>query len=604
MEIFKVAITDDIEQFARTCKVSAAPKSLVERPAAEFSFPQDSETLTLTSLRPNGATLTLNANYNSTSSHQIFHGNLEFLDDFTDADKYEYNVDLSQMPVGHPHRRKISYIFNSLDSQVADDNTLTNHTVLKRICQMVGVTLGRIDLPEVAVVGTLEVINQSAVDVAAMFCEAFNLFEFQHYFVRCDQNGLQIIFVDYGNGGVTGGPAYRISNAKTVSRSYEMYMPDNRIGQADRFVSGGSTTGGIIPQSITRNTFHTFYSSSRDSNVFAQYGRWSETYNFMELEIEVDGDVVVPIGAPLQDYINIYDPSKVIGGSSFGTIIPDLDFIENIQIKQTFVQKVDTYNYDSVVGLITSHHTYNTFEDKQFTQGSVYGEVVTKKVITYTESVEFSYPGGAFGVSLERKWFHFSQAGDVQATTTYRYFGIRGGWILQDVIHEWNDNVDLVTAGVLFYANAEFSQIYQQSVAKAYNVSLKEKARLGKYQLYNGVPFFQYDIKPHLYYTNKGVTSDMVNTNLAFTVSVSYMNYDGLRLIDNLILRQKLVEDANPYWENVTITTPADFTPVVGVPVVIDGSAGVALFVAHNIDADNAETTIKLRRLVSLVGNV
>lgn len=601
MNIKVADIIDKIDEFARTCKVTTVPTTLVDRPTAEFAFPQDTETETVTSIRPNGAIMSLSAAYNGNPSHEIYRGNIEFMDDTTDPDLYEFHADLSQMPIGHPHRRRYSFIFNNLEDDVPDDTALTNHKVLQKICDMAGIVVGRIDLPVVSVVGTLEIINQSPVEVAAMFCEPFNIFEFQHYFVRCDQNGLQILLVDYGDGGVGSGPAYRITNAKSVKRTYEMYMPDNRIGQADRFLTGANTTGGIIPQSITRNTFHTFYSSSRDTNRFADYSRWSETYTTMELLIEVDGNTVVPIGSPLQDYISVYDPGKIINSPTFGQP-PQLGFIENIQIKETFVQKTDTYNYDDVVGLISSRHTYNTYEDKSFVQGSVYTEIVTKRVLTYTETVEYSYPGGAFGVSLERKWFHYSQAGDVQATTTYRYFGIRGSWVLQDVIHDWNDNVDLTTAGVLFFANSEFSQLYQQSAKKAFDIAQKQKARLGKYQLYNGEPFFQYEIRPHLFYTNKGLTTDIINTSFAFTRNIPYMNYDGLRLIDDLILRQKRVEEANPYWENITVLAPADFTPVVGVPVVVAGSGGVCLVVSHHIDENTAETTVQLRRLISLTG--
>lgn len=603
MNILKATITDNIEELARTCKVAITPTTLVDRPLAEFGFPQDSETQTLTSVRPNGAILILSAAYNGNPAHEIYRGNVEFMDDLTDPDVYQFQADLSQMPVGHPHRRKFSFIFNNLEGDVPDDLALTNHKVLQKFCDMAGIVLGRLDLPEVSVIGTLEMINQSVVDVANFFCEPFNLFEFQHYFVRCDHNGLQIIKVDYGDGGVGVSPAYEISSAATVRRSYEMYMPDNRIDGADRFLTGANTTGGIIPQSITRNTFHIFFSSSRDANRMADYSRWSETYTHMELVIQVDGNTVVPDGAPLQDYVAAYDPGKIINSPTFGQP-PQIGFIENIQIKESFVQKTDTYDYDDVVGLISSRHTYNTFEDKNFVQGSVYSEVLTRRVITYTETVEYSYPGGQFGVSLERKWFHYSQSGDVQATTTYRYFGIRGNWVLQDVIHDWNDNVDLTTAGVLFFANNQFAQLYQQSSKKAYDIAQKQKARLGKYQLYNGEPFFQYEVKPHLYYTNRGLTTDIVNTAFAFSRSISYMNYDGLRLIDELILRQKRVEAANPYWEKVTITCPADFTPVVGVPCIIHGSSGVCLNVVHEIDENKAETMIQLKRLVSLTGEV
>lgn len=601
MNIKKAVITDDITQLARTCKLTVVPTNLTDRPTAEFSFPQDYSTQTLTSIRPNGAVVSLNANYNGGVSHEIFKGNVEFMDDFTDADRYEFNADISQMPIGHPHRRKISYIFNNIE---ADFEALTNHKVLQKICDLAGIPLGRVDLPEVSVIGTLDIMNQSPVDVASMFCEPFNLFEFQHYFVRADQNGLQIILVDYGEGGVGSGPAYVISNAISVQKSYEAYMPDNRIGQADRFVSGASTTISVPEALQTRSLVHTFYSSSRSDSVIAKHSRWSETYTTMEITVEIDENTVLPEGTTLQGYLNAYDPTKKINGPAFGSpIVVDPDALENLQIKEAIVQKTDTYNYDDVVGLITSQHTHNTYAEQAFSQGSLYEQAVFKRVLTYSESVEYSYPGGAFGVSLERKWYHYSTSGDVESTTTDRYFGIRGKWILQDVIHDWNNNLDLTTASILFFG-IDVGAAYRQSPKKAYDTAQKTKTRISRYQLYNGSPFGQSDLKASLPYSNKGLTTDSLNTQRVFTVNTPYMNEAGLYLIDALILRQKRTEERNPYWENVTIITPSDFTPVVGAPVVVAGAGGVCMGVTHDITEDSAVTTIKLRRLVSLLGEV
>jgi hypothetical protein len=644
MNIKSGTIQDDINLLARTCTLNVANTGRAVKPIAEVAFTQDTETLSVTSVRPYGAQVTLRAAYNSIPSYEILTANIEYLDDVTDADKYDFNMDLSQMPVGHPHKKRVSFIFNSFATLVStatedpNSTTLTNHDIIHKVAALAGIPVGRIDLPVVRVLGTYEVIRQTCVQVAQAFCEPFNMFEFQHYFVRCDQqNGLQIIKVDYQDP-VAGGPAYIISNAKEVRKGYEMYMPDNRIGDDDRFLIGATIPGiTMLGDVLERRTIETtLFTSSRAENVNntpiggsvpvsnvsgfvgetvetpggkARFDEWSETYTKLRLVIEIrrGADLVVPEDASFEFLVKM---------SQANNDVMSLNVINSNTLS------VDTYNYDSVNGLLSSTHQANTYDIMEFRESSIYGSFTWREVITATETSEFSYPNKVkIPISLERKRNNFNESGNIESTITYSYLGMRGAWYLQTVKTDTNTDLDFKALSYLTFgydirgdvvarhSSTRPTDIFALDAptnTSAFSTKPKvpdttgelSKIPMSVYQLFNGLPMSQYVDKFRELYADKGLTDDVLNTRLAFTVNLSYMDYDGLRLIDDLILRQKAIEKQNPYWETVNILTTADYTPMAGIPLVAYGAAGVCEVVRHVITPDEVTTQIKLRRLV------
>lgn len=655
LQVEKAQIKDDLNQLAATCKVTVRPTKTQASPAVEFSFPQDvpgSQNGNLTNLRPAGSQVGISAVINGVMQGDIFFGTVEFLDDMTDANQYEYTIDMSKLPVGFPNRTRFSQIFNSFETVIQPTgsgdtqeqvfgvtNTSLNSVgavdLLQQCCNIVGIPLGRCDLPNYAVSGTFEIIRKNVIEVARELCDPYNHFDFQHYYVRCDQSGLSIIFVDYTMGMGEGGPAYVVSKAKSVKRTFEVYMPDNRVGNADVLITGAHVTGIVPPKAIpstsvqpttneialTQTFFQstendTFSAASNGSGVgagtsYAPIGtagltnvssspplltNWSETTTTMAILIEFPSTTSPQ--TTLDGFIGAYQ----------------IDRTQSFRVKESYTLSTVTDDYTSAGGqgnertLLKHTDTENNYQMLQFSTATSQAQPINKRVLVSRQTTVTQYANGhEVPTSMDVEAFFYTSTGELYQSLTQKFVFIRNTWVLIETSSDIKNDLNIATAG-LVYSNKPATA--NPSVLKS-NVSEQsfKVAQMYTIQLYNGIDIYQYEMNFLGPLTSPPGGLDPVapplnlaflDTRLAFTIHAPFMLAADLQAIWILCLREKTIETLNPYWEMIEIECPADFTPMVGEPVIVTGYAGIAEKVEHVLDANSAITKISLKRLVLL----
>lgn len=271
LRITEVKVTDAMNERAKTCTLTLAPpdEDRQNRSVAEVRHPGDTQSIVATNIRPNNSIVEVRAAFGGLPSHTIFAGVVELMDDLEDPDKNLFVIELSATPANQGHRKRINMLRNStVPTSYSSSRSVfnvssgagvginrvsvsrptgldrwTSTNLLNQVCQKAGIKLGRNDLPTHNIWGTYEVIRKNPMEVAEELCAPFNTFDFQRYFVRCDEtNGLQIIKVDYTKGAGVTNP-YPIQNLEQKSRSYARYMPENRIGDSDVVCRGADIYG-------------------------------------------------------------------------------------------------------------------------------------------------------------------------------------------------------------------------------------------------------------------------------------------------------------------------------------------------------------------------
>lgn len=658
-KITHVLIKDSISLLARTCKLTLAPDSSEESPVAEFGLPGDKTRTTGMTIRPNGGMISLQAAYGDIPQHDIFVGSIEFMDDLEDPDKNVFNIDLSDMPPGRRHRKKLTRI----DHQVSKMNgfsVLSAHKLLTRVCALAGIPFGRCDLPDFRIVGVCETVRQTPIEVANSLIGAFNAFEYVQYKVRCDRNGLQIIKIDYTQGGeVTN--LHEFGDITKKERHYEMYFPENWIGDSDVLLTGGDKYGpqlntfqqlgendddsGIQPNKpvVKRiKVFKTFEASSQTSTDGAgpdALDQWAET----EVRAEVDLDLTFATGVQYTDWNTAWtaesDPDirqnfdTILGAFAEGQIL-------NLTVVDTRVVSSISRTYDSINGLLNKRETTYVYGEETFTRRVWQTGKDTQIMLQSQTTITTLYPNSReLPQSMVKVSYSYNMYGNVDKTTTRNYYWTRV-WILRNTQVETND-----TSAT---SNAEYQWLAQEAQAKAdagyraveaVNDQLKKalapmvlsidlgsdrsgpnRTPIGKYQLLNGAVFNMVPTNPALRVPmvrtdqslfpspnasrlanldpngNSTITEEIARS--AFQLQHPYLDYAGLRLLWAMCQREKQLEQANAYWEVVTVTGSMDTTPTVGESLLAGDSSGIVEDVTHNIDGDAALTAVTLRRLI------
>lgn len=654
LQIESATIKDELTQLAATCEIVVRPNKTQATPTVEFSFPQDVHGLqnaNLTNIRPAGSQLGISAVINGNVQGDIFFGTVEFLDDLTDPNQYEYKIDMSKLPIGFPNRIKFSQIFNSFETvtqPVAGASTeeqvfgITNTSlnsvgavdIIQSCCNIVGIPLGRCDLPNYSVSGVYEIIRKNVVEVARELCDPYNHFDFSRYYVRCDQSGLSIIGVDYTEGMGEGGPAYQVSHAKSVKRHFECYMPDNRVGHADVLLTGAHVTGIIPPKvipnsSVPPTTFEialteTFFQSTENDTFSAASNGNSVGAGTSYAPIGTAG-LTVSSQAPLLSNwsettttmgILVEFPSTTSPETTLDGFISayQIDRTQVFRVKESYTLSTKTDDYTSAGGasgertLLKETVTENNYQMLQFSTNvsastPIYKRVLVSRITTVTQYAN----GHAVPTSQEVEAFFYTSAGELYQTITQRFVYIRSTWVLIETATDVKNDLNIATAG-LVYSNKTASA--NPSVLKS-NVTEQSYKLAPMYtiQLYNGVDLYQYETtflgplkSPPGGLDPVAPPLDLayLDTRLAFTIHSSYMLAADLLQIWELCLREKTIETLNPYWELIEIECPADFTPAVGEPAIVTGYAGIVEKVEHSIDSNSAITRIFMKRLVLL----
>lgn len=584
LNVKAVTVTDDVAQLCADCNIVIAPSGAFNPPSVEFSNDGDSKILTGSTIRPTGVTLSISATYSTVAMHTIFRGLIEYMDDLTDANKDEFKIKMSAMPRHQPNRKPITMIFDNYFTDGAESTT--SRTVLKTLAANVALEIGRNDLVDYVIVGSWDVVHQTVVQAASALVAPFNHFDFLKYYVRTDADGLQIMGIDF-SAPVRGG-VYDIPNIISCERSYELYMPDERVGDGDVLLTGGDITV-IEDQSQFRHvTQKVFFTSSQDNQVIANFQKWTERRTTIEFVVDVFGSDVVGL-TNLDQYILALQQGD----------ITDLKIVESYTLSD------EVFDYDSVNGLERSSHTYSTYEEKTFVDQVYLTASSTRKVLTYDETQEYLYPEGQkFNKSLVRRYYQYNKIGTQTAAITYEFFGYRDQWNLNDVRVDNADAVGVTNSEIQFYAQKRKPLDGTPTVTElGQGVIKSQKVSIGKYQLLNGqvLPVLNADLLKFPFDPNTNFALLAFDKQNAFQLECPGMNYDGLQLIWTIVQRQRELERTNAYWEIIKVVASIDTAPVVGTSAKARGAYGIVTAVEHSLDPNQALTTLTLKRLHQLV---
>lgn len=524
LTIEQVTITDVLTERAKTCMTVLAPLSRVGAPAAEFQFPGDTQQLSGTHIRPNGSIIHVAAGYGNVPQQTIFSGTVEVMDDLENPDLYTYNIVLSEIPASQNHRTKLTILYDLLWSAFQGSASTTTHAVLADACKKAGVPLGRIDLPNVQCIGNYEVIRKNICEIAEDLCSPFNQFDYMHYFVRVsERDGLSIIGVDYTKaGGVDN--TYELLNVEDKTRTFQRYMPDNKIGTsdilligADRYssLSGEVTLLGppqIPPRTIItepvisyRTLTHTYESDSRTDSYKASKitpgtqertpEAWIETETTMEFvirEVYAPGPITIITSGLFMDHVHA---SQESGQVSF-------------EVLESYTTKVEvrSYEYQTPTGGAAGfqqagvERTDNTYAYIKFSE-QVYkpGDLSTHVLVGTTVQCDDYIDNSLLPATLVRTTYDYDPAtgAQISRTTFSYYYDARHSWVLDTSSAENTASPNIRNSSVVlagFVSSPEESPPITYTGGSPTNLGAarlapKPSALLGKYQLLDGAAY-------------------------------------------------------------------------------------------------------------------
>jgi hypothetical protein len=520
LTIEQVTITDTLAERARICTAVLAPVNRVGAPGIEFRFPGDTQQLAGTNIRPNGSIINVAAGYGNVPQHTIFSGSVEVMDDLENADQYTYNIVLSEIPASQNHRIKLTLLYDLLFNQTMGGPSTSTHAVLADACAKVGIPFGRCDLPNVQCIGNYEVIRKNICEIAEELCAPFNQFDYMHYFVRVsERDGLSIIGIDYTQaGGVDN--TYEVLNVEHKTRTFQRYMPDNKIGTSDILLIGADMYA-VQPGWVTNplqtniqaaaqippNTFspepvitystvtHTYLSDSNQDEVADEVSgngawldqdhisvtfvyhpgdaAWSETETTMEFVIRetyAPGKITIITSGELMDHVN--------GTQASGQI--------SFEVVESYITKVVTRSYDKDLGGLTSisethnYYAYTKFSEQVYKPGDLKSHVLVFTMVEVTEYID----GSAFPDTLTKEAFYYDEATGAQIRNfTASYYGDnRGNWILEKLNYDDSSSVRPVP-----------DTNTQTFSSTAGPLTPKVASLIGKYQLLDGDSYSSVD---------------------------------------------------------------------------------------------------------------
>lgn len=659
LSIVSIKLSDSIDQIAQTCHLDLVSSDVETTAIAEFSFPGDSSHTTVSDLRPDGTRINVNLGYGSIAPYTAFSGIVDHLDDTTDPDAYSYGIDLADLPDGLPERTTFTKVYNmlSIDNYLNDFQRTTSHIILADACALVGITFGRCDLPDYNIWGTFEVIRKNVIQLAEELCGPFNTFPHTQYKTRCDRNGLQIIKIDYTLGGEV--PiAHTVVGDLHVARTFSRYMPENRLGSLDVVLDGGEIYGTNVD--VTQNTFQftatkTYTNDSRNiaaNGQTRQLEKWVETTTNMQFTVTArlpPGDLS-SIGTPLPpdnkpigsgdntqngvvetDYVAALD--DLITQLQAGTLAT-LNIVDSYtisEIKTTYTVDASGVSADSGSNLppagtlqtsdgpgsIDSVTTVNnTYQKMQFIDTSFTNNLVTRKVLTYSETITIEYPAAyQLPVSMSRVYHSYNTLGVEIGTLTVEYIWDRDSWLLINITSDTPSQEGTTNAEMQLYVNNPIqASVPAASVTLGGNTNTTaiSAVQIGQYKMLNclplptGVPRIDAnspflggaDVLKSVY----GIDNQLIIANFAARVashiSCPHMDFSGMKLICPLVEKQRYLEQQNAYWETIKVVAALDAIPFVGESAIIASSSGIVQECESEIDEDSALTTISMQRLV------
>jgi hypothetical protein len=663
-KIKSIKTTDSISKLAKTAVVTVVANAEVNTPAAEFGLPGDTGgALTITDLRPNGSTLDLRISYDNIPYHSIFSGHIEFMDDLDNPDVWEAELDLTELPPGNQIRKPMSYIYNFFPpGPTADPDAVTAKSIILAQAAAAGINVGRLDFPDYNVNGSFEVNHESVIELTKSLIEPFNLYPYLQYHVRCNNDGLQVIGINYllGSDLPTGASAYPLLNYKSLKGKFEQYIPDRPVGDCNILLLGANIPGA---ESKTWNAKHlaeeTFtITDSVNTNTLVNQSPTGAIPNSFETNYSVvDTTIDVIILFTGYDDTNVpsnWSPEKKAARTRtlFGTPdSPPLTVIPNteknpdgtIPVQFAPVQYVDSYSIiaqnpqqivqsdyanGELTKVTTTSYTYGLIS---ITSGPSYAQTTqNRRVLLSDRREEVIYPNGqAFNFSASTTTYTYDNEGSQTSTITDNYAGYQNEWIYTETQTQVQHKINLQDSITATESSDQaFKQEYGVTVLSQGNVnnvapSVSETSNgqgivsrtvtswvqsMDQFRLWNGEIITKANYWQIIGGVDPNNPYDLLDLNIqeldrmaktAYRMTFSHMDYAGLYLIWAIIQQEEALEHGAYYWDILTAEMPIDSVPVVGTSVVINGKAGICEDVSHDIDGDHALSTVTIKRLIN-----
>lgn len=664
VNIKQIQVTDSITKLAKTAVVTVTADAEVNSPAAEFGLPGDLGTpLTITDLRPNGSTLDLRVAYDNIPYHSIFAGHIEFMDDLDDPDVWQAQLDLTELPPGGAIRKPMSYIYNFFPpGATADPDHVTAHSIILAQAAAAGINVGRLDFPDYNVNGSFEVNHESVIALTKALIEPFNLYPYLKYYVRCDNDGLQVIGINYllGSELPAGASAYPLLNYTKLTGKFEQYIPDNPVGDCNILLLGANIPGAESKtwnaKHLAEETFTITDTVSTQSLVnLAPIGALPNSFETNYSVVTSTIDVIILFTG--YDDTNVPASwtsakksarTRILFGTTDSpplTIIPNternpdgtfpvefgaVDYVDSFSVIAQNPQQVVQSDYVSgeLNKVTTTSYTYGLIP---VTTGPAYAQATqNRRVLLSDRREEVIYPNGqAFNFAASTTTYIFDAAGNQVCTITDNYAGYQNDWIYTETQTQVQHKINLANALTpTESSSAAFQQEYGVTVLSRGNVNnvapvVTETSNsqgitsrtvtswvqsMDQFRLWNGQIITKANYWAILGGVNPNNAYDLLYLNIqqldrmaktAYRMSFNHMDYAGLDLIWAIVLQEEALEHGACYWQVLTAEMPIDSVPVVGTSVVINGKAGICEDVAHTITGDSALTTVTIRRLIN-----
>lgn len=246
INIEKVTVTDELGMLAVTAQVAISNAERTQAPQYEFVLATEGAHTTATNIRPDGRILDIRVSSDGSGSHLLFSGKVEHVDDITGANEDQGALDLSRLPRHKNYLKKITKVYNAEPVGLASVTGTTGvlgpykakaHYIIRQLCKLVGLSVGRLDFPDYNVVGEYPIEHETVIEIVTRLVAPFNLFKFKKYLVRIDDNILSVVHFDFLHGFEISNP-YVCQNVLTTKRSFSEYVPEPVIGDSKVVLTG------------------------------------------------------------------------------------------------------------------------------------------------------------------------------------------------------------------------------------------------------------------------------------------------------------------------------------------------------------------------------
>jgi len=508
------------------------------------------------------------------------------------SDESTYNLTITSEDAYAPHRRRVTALFPSPDRH---GSIKTLHDALNHVASVAGTSVNLVGLPDYKLFGTAEFINDTLLAAMISGAQPMNQFDFYKIYPRFQFGTLAYLVVNYTK--VPRNP-YAIPNVKEVTRTYTRYTQGTLIGDQDIIVSGGdrallpSELAHLTPTARFQEVSYTEvqrYTSQVGEQTIAQYENWVEVETTTRIDVQLRRDTAGTWVLPTS-------LTHAVEELKTGTI-------DDIRIVKTVpLQRIER-QYSTYEGLISESKTTMQYTTAIFNNGiyrdgqrvgldceDIAGLFESREIQTGETTTNYIFPTGErLPTTQTRREYIWNSVGAVESTVSSSYTFFRDSWVRTDISQQVTDPLDLVNATIQFW-----SKFRSESKGISKSPPLKRPLpTLERWRLKNG------ELVTETFFRAEDCTQfDATDLLLSgFEIEVPMAQQAGLKIVSDLAVRQKAIEQARGYWETLTVTSTIDLNVYVGMPASAEGKYGYVDSVEHTITQDEGTTTTTLRFL-------